>query len=174
MKGLNNYARHQLIGRLLLPFCILIVFNLLLYYWSDEDSVKITVFIISLAFAACIILIIIFYPRLMDVKVQTLRYDDYLYETIECYEEWLQKIKQRITTAENTNIKHFIIGKKKKRTPEMMTKLLEDARINKAGILQGYQADKEKAEKKLSFYREEKAECVKMLTQYYGEASHSS
>lgn len=110
----------------------------------------------------------------MDLKVQTLRYDDYLYETIECYEEWLQKIQQRITVAENTNVKHFIIGKKKKRTPEMMAKLLEDARINKAGILQGYQTDKEEAEKKLNFYKAEKAESEKMLKQYYGKTSHSS
>lgn len=174
MKGINNYARHQLIGRLFLPFSILIVFNLLLHYWSNEDSVKLTVLIISLVFVACIILVIIFYPRLMDMKIQTLRYDDYLYETIECYEEWLQKIQQRITVAENTNVKHFIIGRKKKRTPEMMTKLLEDARVNKAGILQGYQADQEEAEKKLSFYKTEKEECVKMLTQYYGKTSHSN
>ena len=56
----------------------------------------------------------------------------------------------------------------------MMTKLLEDAKINKAGILQGYQTDKAEAEEKLNFYKAEKAECEKMLNQYYGRASHSS
>ncbi|MFZ2310290.1 MAG: hypothetical protein WAW11_01990 [Patescibacteria group bacterium] len=174
MKRLNNYARHHLIGRLFMPFCILIVFNLLLHYWSNEDSVKLTVLIISLTFVAAMILVIIFYPKLMDIKVQTLRYDDYLYEVIERYEEWLKTINQRIETAENTSVKHFMIGKKNKQKPEMMAKLLEDARINKAGILQGYQADREEAEKKLSLYKTEKEECVKMLTQYYGKTSHSS
>ena len=174
MKGLNNYARHHLLGRLLLPFCILFVFNVLLHYWSNEDSVKLTILIISLVLATCIILVIIFYPKLMDIKAQTMGYDDYLYEVIERYEEWLQTINQRIATAENASLKNFMIGKKNKRKPEMITKLLEDARTNKASILQVYQSDKEEAEKKLNFYKSEKAESEKMLKQYYGKTSHSS
>lgn len=173
MKGLNDHARHQLFGRLLLPFCILIILNLLLYYWSSENSVKIIVLIISLISVTCALLAAIFYPRFMNIKVQTLRYDDYLHEIIERYEEWLQTVNQRIVAAEDAGLKHFMIGKKNKQKPEMMTKLLEDARMNKARILCGYQADKEEAENKLKLYRAEKEECVKMLTQYYGKTTHS-
>lgn len=166
MKQFNNYARHQLLGRLLLPFCILIILNLLLYYWSSENSVKIVVFIISLTGVVCTLLAVIFYPRFMNIKIQTLRYDDHLYEMIAKYEGWLQTINQRITVAEDASLSHFLIGKKKKHQPERTAKLWEDARQNKASILRSYQQDKQEAENKLNFYREEKKETEKMLTQY--------
>lgn len=112
----------------------------------------------------------------MNVKFHLLRYNAYLADTIKSYEEWLSDINNRITVAEKLPIKHFMIGHKKKRaqTPEIITKLLAEAKTNKEGILGGYNKERDDVEKQLDFYKKEKMECSKLLTTSHEKNNRTS
>lgn len=175
MKRFNNYARHYLFTRIIMSMGILILLNILLYFFDSEDSARFYFFIISLTLLVIGIILIIFYPRFMNIKFHLLRYDDYLYDVIKAYQESLSAVKQKITIIEKADIKQFIIGKNKhsKYDPDRKKRLFEEARINKDRILTDYQTEKEKIEQKLTFYQEEKAECSKLLMAYH-KPSHTN
>jgi hypothetical protein len=153
---------------------ILILLNILLYFFDSEDAARFYFFIISLTLLVIGIISIIFYPKFMGVKFHLLRYNDYLYDAISAYQKSLAIIKKRISIAEEADIKQFIIGKTKpsKYDPERKKKLFEEARVNKDRILADYQTEKEKIEKQLAFYQEERTECSELLMAY-GEPSHT-
>ena len=174
MKQFNNYARHYLFARILMPMGILIVLNIMLYFFDSEKSARFFILIISAAFLFFGVVAMITYPKFMNVKFHLLRYDSHLYSTIKAYQELLTITKNRITVAEEADIKQFIIGKNKPRkyNPERQKKLFEEARVNKDRILADYNTEKEKIEQQLSFYQEERTECSSLLMTYH-EPSHT-
>lgn len=173
MKNFNNYARHFLFLRLLLPMAIIVILNVLLYLFKTDLFAQNSIIIFSGFFFLVSLISIIFYPKFMNVKFHCLRYDKYLDIIIISYEKWLQTIETEIKLIENKELKQFIICQKKKRpkTSELRRKLLVEAQTNKDRILEDHRKCLQDTARQLNFYKYEKFKNSNLLTTLNGKNS---